>query len=147
MDHSSTILEPPPPPQPNGVLDDGNLLRNVCDIIRVPGDERQGASSCDVSMTSAVVPYSHEEATTLGTVRERTDNETTRHEVEIDKCEANKELNSPPLTNEISDLSADQIQNYRSESEMINGEAKDANDVEDAYIIVQKRKGKHKNKK
>ena len=123
-----------------------NHLR-ACDIIRVPGDERQGASSCDVSMTSAVVPYSHEESTTLGTVRERTDNETTRHEVEIDKCEANKELNSPPLTNEISDLSADQIQNYRSESEMINGEAKDANDVEDAYIIVQKRKGKHKNKK
>ena len=96
----------------------------VCDIIRVPGDERQGASSCDVSMTSAVVSYSHEESTTLGTVRERTDNETTRHEVEIDKCEAHKELNSPPLTNEVSDLSADQIQNYRSESETINGRRK-----------------------
>ena len=32
MDHSSTILEPPPP-QPNGVLDDGNLLRNVLSYV------------------------------------------------------------------------------------------------------------------
>ena len=32
MDHSSTILEAPPP-QPNGVLDDGNLLRNVLSYV------------------------------------------------------------------------------------------------------------------
>ena len=123
------------------------MCPSSCDIIRVPGDERPGPRPCDVSMTSAVVPYSHEESTTLGTITERTDNETTRHEVERDKYEANEELNSPPLTNIASDLSAEQIQNYRSEAEMINGEAKGANDVEDAYIVVQKRKGKHKNKK